>query len=157
MFHGKNLGEIHRKHTKQKYGVPRYKEPRVIFRWKHTTTGQKGLCLIYMLATDHGQDDDFLNWKPTAKGVQWEKVLKTIDHCLPSLRKEFEQTTGKPLTIKIIQSRFGNMFRNNDTRTWAIGLEHPKNHPALQDLVRRMKELNLERKYCKNAFEDMGE
>lgn len=117
------------------FGKPRYKEPRATYPWKSTALGRWCLCLIYVYARNFGTDDQHLHNSPGKLGIKADGMEKFIRvHC-PEVFDEYEAATGNQLTGEIMMSRFGNMFRENDNKTFAMGKEHPKNHKDLRPVL----------------------
>lgn len=109
----------------------RYKETRKHFPWKKDVHGQKALCHIACFLRELDTEDRWVHSKPSDLGVSGESLRLMLQHHYPIIFRRYYDVTGKPLTNSILMGRLGNMFRDNRTKTFCLGPEHPKQHPSL--------------------------
>ena len=113
----------------------RYARSRVMYPWKSSEIGRVGLVLIYMYAKQYASDDQMYLKNSKELGIKFDHMLVWIRDRFPQLFTDHINVVGTSLDADKLQSRYANMFRDNRTKNFALGPEHPKNHKELKPVL----------------------
>lgn len=124
-----------RSHKDIEFGDNRYSKKRKLFPWKKNEKGKIALCHMACFLRELGTDDQWVHASPKQLGVTGASIKRMLEHHYPVIFDEYRASTGKELTTTILMGRVGNMFRDNGTKTFCLGPEHPKQHKELQSIL----------------------
>lgn len=122
------------------------------YPWKSRPIGLAGLAGIYIYARLYDTDDQFRHHPPGELGVKFDQMNDWLGVHLPQLWRDHVNVTGKDIDANKLSSRFSNMYRFNETKSFGIGPEHPINHPGVKLAVDEMDALRRERGFSVDAW-----